>query len=239
MNITARAPSKSAVAILAIDYQVENSPGRRWEVEGFEGMLSAASRLFSAARDTQTPMIHCRTLRLGEAGLAAEPRLDGDRPLYGDATSPDTEFIERLEPARDEICIDKTRSSAFDGTSLQATCIALGLTDLLVAGVWTEECVLLTVKEAIALGYRVWLVAEACASGSVALHKAATAIIAMRLYGGGVVGIESAVDLLHSRTFTAFSPALPEARLKSGAHLDQLYAEMIQRRAQRGYGLID
>jgi nicotinamidase-related amidase len=62
--------------------------------------------------------------------------------------------------------------------------------------VWTEACVYETVKDAQALGFRVLVVKDACASGTRTMHEIAVLNLANRLYGGGVAMTEAAVRLL-------------------------------------------
>jgi len=57
---------------------------------------------------------------------------------------------------------------------------------LMVAGVWTEACIAATVRDALALGFRVLVVKDACASGTEAMHQTAILNLANRLYGGAV-----------------------------------------------------
>lgn len=228
--ITAKPPLRPTTsALLFVDFQLENAPGEAWPVEGYDNMLGAAIVLLDAARRAGVHVIHVRTMRRGKANLAAhEPRLGDGRYLYGDATDPAAAFIPNLAPVVGETVIEKTASSAFAGTNLSDHLRLSEVRDLIVAGVWTEECILLTVKDAIALELNVWLAAEACASGSFSTHQAATAIMAMRLYGGGVVGTSNAIACLTGRAFHCFSPMLPKALFNDSSQLDALYAELVQ-----------
>jgi nicotinamidase-related amidase len=70
--------------------------------------------------------------------------------------------------------------------------------------VWTEACVDATVKDAVALGFRVLLVKDACGSASAAMHQTAILNLANRLYGGAVTSTENACRLLGGESAEAW-----------------------------------
>jgi nicotinamidase-related amidase len=74
------------------------------------------------------------------------------------------EFMPGLEPANDEPLIKKLRYSGFYATDLERVLRTLGVKNLFIAGVNTNNCVLGTSFDAHARDFRVILVEEACGS---------------------------------------------------------------------------
>jgi nicotinamidase-related amidase len=71
-----------------------------------------------------------------------------------------------------------------------------GVEWLVVCGVWTEACVAASVRDAIACGLRVFLVKDACGSGTAAMHQVGILNLANRLNGGAVATAETASRLI-------------------------------------------
>lgn len=75
-----------------------------------------------------------------------------------------TEFKAEVKPLPEEIVIEKSVNSAFIGTSLEAHLKEIGATDLTICGLTTPHCVSTTTRMAANMGYKVRLVADACAA---------------------------------------------------------------------------
>ena len=78
--------------------------------------------------------------------------------------SPDARVIEAIAPGEDDIVIPKTASSVFNATNIDYVLRNLGVRYLIVAGVFTDQCVESAVRDACDLGYLVTLVPDACAT---------------------------------------------------------------------------
>jgi maleamate amidohydrolase len=72
-----------------------------------------------------------------------------------------------------EWIIRKTWPNAFEGTGLKERLAAESMNQLIVVGVWTDACVRASVFGAIYAGLRVWLVNDACGSGTQTMHRTA------------------------------------------------------------------
>ncbi len=81
-------------------------------------------------------------------------------------------FLEEVAPAGDEIIINKTASGVFSATNLHYVLRNLEISSLYVTGVYTNECVETTVRDACDLGYLVTLVEDSCATVTPELHEA-------------------------------------------------------------------
>ena len=115
-------------------------------------------------------------LRIGDAGPMGRLLVRGE---------PGCAIVPELAALPGEVVIDKPGKGAFHATPLQATLQALGVTQLVVAGVTTEVCVQSTMREANDRGYDCLLVEEATASYFPAFKAAAIEMIVAQ---GGIVG---------------------------------------------------
>lgn len=81
-------------------------------------------------------------------------------------------FLEEVAPVGDEIVINKTASGVFSSTNLHYVLTNLGISSLYVVGVYTNECVETTVRDACDLGYLVTMIDDCCATVTPELHEA-------------------------------------------------------------------
>lgn len=87
--------------------------------------------------------------------------------------------IDELTPIRNEIVLPKTSSGVFNSTNIDYVLRNLGVKYLIVAGVVTDQCVDMAVRDAADRGYMVTLPADACATYTQERHEAA-----LRAFGG-------------------------------------------------------
>jgi ureidoacrylate peracid hydrolase len=82
----------------------------------------------------------------------------------------DASVLDAIAPAADEIVLPKTSSSVFISTNIDYVLRNLGVRQLVIAGVLTDQCVESAVRDACDLGYLVTLVTDACATQSQERH---------------------------------------------------------------------
>ena len=87
--------------------------------------------------------------------------------------------IDELAPLRNEIILPKTSSGVFNSTSIDYVLRNLGIHYLIVAGVVTDQCVDMAVRDAADRGYMVTLPGDACTTYTEERHNAA-----LRAFGG-------------------------------------------------------
>jgi nicotinamidase-related amidase len=80
--------------------------------------------------------------------------------------------VDELTPLPGEYVIPKIRMSAFIGTGLDLILRNLGITDLVVTGIQTPNCIRTTVFDAIAYNFPVMLVEDAVGAQSDEIHHA-------------------------------------------------------------------
>jgi len=76
----------------------------------------------------------------------------------------DGKVIDELAPAGDEIWLPKTSSSVFVSTHIDYTLRNLGVKQLILSGIVTDQCVESAIRDACDLGYLVTQVTDACAT---------------------------------------------------------------------------
>jgi nicotinamidase-related amidase len=82
------------------------------------------------------------------------------------------QVVDELFPFQNEYVIHKTRMSAFIGTELDLMLRTMGVTDLVITGIQTPNCVRTTVFDAIAYNYPVTLIEDAVGAQNDTIHKA-------------------------------------------------------------------
>ncbi|MGB8812634.1 MAG: isochorismatase family cysteine hydrolase [Paracoccaceae bacterium] len=88
-------------------------------------------------------------------------------------------IIAPLTPARNEIVLPKTSSGVFNSTNIDYVLRNLDTRFLIIAGIVTDQCVDMAVRDAADRGYLVTVVEDACATYTSERHAAA-----LRAYGG-------------------------------------------------------
>jgi len=134
-------------------------------------VLPNMRKLQDSFRETGLEVIHCRICALTQDGRdrgAGHRRLN----LLASPGSKDAEFLEEVAPVGDEIVINKTASGVFNSTNLNYVLSNMGIRTLYLTGVYTNECVETTARDACDLGYFVTVVDDACATVTKRLHEA-------------------------------------------------------------------
>ena len=78
--------------------------------------------------------------------------------------SRDGKVVEEISPEGDEIVFPKSSSSVFVSTHIDYVLRNLGITQIVLCGLLTDQCVELAVRDACDLNYLVTLVPDACAT---------------------------------------------------------------------------
>ena len=82
----------------------------------------------------------------------------------------DAQVLKAIAPTGDEIVLPKTSSNVFISTSIDYVLRNLGVRQLVIAGLVTDQCIESAVRDACDLGYLVTLVTDACATYSQERH---------------------------------------------------------------------
>ena len=161
-------------------------------------------------RKCKLEIIHIRIQALTQDG---RDRSLGHKRLNLLATpgSKEAEFLEEVAPVGDEIVINKTASGVFSSTNLYYILNNLKIDDLFVTGVYTNECVSTTVRDAADLGFLVTLIDDACTTVTPELH--ASAITTLRDRYARIITTEMAINEIQGSFKN--SPRLKKTAMKS------------------------
>jgi nicotinamidase-related amidase len=141
-----RLPSDAALILVDLQQAIDDP---RWGPRNNPHAERAIDALIAAWREEGLPIVHIR-----------HDSAERDSPYRPDR--PGHAFKPEAAPGPGEAVIGKRGHSAFVGTKLEATLDARGATTLVVCGVLTHNSVEATARHAADLGYRVFVVADAC-----------------------------------------------------------------------------
>ncbi|MDX1679093.1 MAG: isochorismatase family cysteine hydrolase [Akkermansiaceae bacterium] len=151
--------------------------GRRYYFNRLkQTVLPGMRKLQDAFRENMLEVIHCRICALTKDGRDRSP---GHRRLnlLAAPDSKEAEFLEEVAPKGDEIVINKTASGVFSSTNIHYVLSNMGIRSLYLCGVYTNECVETTARDACDLGYFVTVIDNACATVTQQLHDASLATL--------------------------------------------------------------
>lgn len=144
--------SGPAPALLLIDIQQAFNDLAHWGGERNNPDAEAnAARLLAYWREHHLPVFHVQH----NSTTPGSPLAPGQ---------PGNAFKPEVAPLPGETIIPKNVNSAFIGTDLEQQLREQGLTTLVIAGLTTDHCVSTTTRMAGNLGFRVYLVGNACAT---------------------------------------------------------------------------
>jgi nicotinamidase-related amidase len=141
-----RLPVDAALLVIDVQHAIDDA---KWGPRNNPGAEVAIAALLQAWREEALPIFHIRH-------DSEDPRSPYRPESSGHAFKPEA------APLPGEPVIGKRAGSAFAGTGLEAALDAIGATTLVVCGALTHNSIEATVRAASGLGYRAFLVADAC-----------------------------------------------------------------------------
>lgn len=134
-------------------------------------VLPNVRRLQDAFRDLKLEVIHTRIQSMTRDG---RDRSIGHKRLglHAPPGSKEAEFLPEVAPKGDELIINKTASGVFNATNIEFILRNMGINSLYICGVYTNECVSTTVRDACDRGFHTTMINDACATVTPALHNA-------------------------------------------------------------------
>ncbi|MBG20701.1 MAG: amidase [Rhizobiales bacterium] len=91
----------------------------------------------------------------------------------------ESQIVDELAPVGDEIVVTKTTDSALTGTNLRLMLHNMGIERVIVAGIFTDQCVSSTVRSLADESFEVVLIEDCCAAATQELHENELRIINM------------------------------------------------------------
>jgi nicotinamidase-related amidase len=130
------------------------------------------ARLVEAFRAHGAPVIYTRCVSLRGDGSDQTWR-HRSFGLVCSLDDPDAEILAEVAPQPGDIVLNKTGSSVFTSTNCEHLLRNMGITTLVVTGIFTNSCVEGTTRDAGDLDFRVLLAEDACAAMSPSGHAKA------------------------------------------------------------------
>ena len=156
-------------------------------------VLPTVARLLDAFRSRGLDVLYARIAAQRHDGR--DRSLSQKKPGWNNILLPKDEFAAQIPaaiaPVGDEIVVTKTTDSALTGTNLRLILTNLGITHVVCAGIFTDQCVASTVRSLADESFDVIVVEDGCAAGTAALHERELEIINM-IYAS----VMSAEDLI-------------------------------------------
>jgi biuret amidohydrolase len=113
--------------------------------------------------------IACQTTNGRERSL--DHKSSGFNQLLLPMGSKEAEIVEELTPAPDEIVVNKTTDSTLTGTNYRLLLQNMGIDTVIVAGLYTDQCISCTVRSLADESFKVFLLEDCCIAATEELHE--------------------------------------------------------------------
>ena len=178
-------PDKTALVVIDLTYQQasrEHGICKRIRDDGFgddldyylsrmeQTVVPNVAGLSDAFRRIGAPIIYTRCVSLRGDGSDQTWR-HRSFGLVCALGSKDAEILEEIAPKEGDVVLNKTGSSVFNSTNAEHLLNNMGVTTLVVTGIFTNSCVEGTTRDAGDLDFRVLLAEDACAAMSPIGHR--------------------------------------------------------------------
>ncbi len=144
-------------------------------------VIPTVRRLQDAFRDKGMDVIHARIACLLEDGR--DRSLSQKKPGWNYLLLPkdedESQIVPELTPDAGEIVLTKTTDSALTGTNLRLILHNMGIKNVVMTGIFTDQCVSSTVRSLADESFNVIVVEDGCAAGTDELHNRELEIINM------------------------------------------------------------
>ena len=146
-----------------------------------DNVIPNTAKLIADCRNRGVEVVFARIACLKEDGRdrSLSQKKPGFNYLLLPKDTPEGQIVPELEPQGDEIVVMKTTDSALTGTNLRMLLHNMGIKDVVVAGIFTDQCVSSSVRSLVDESYGVVVVEDCCAAATEALHRHELEIINM------------------------------------------------------------
>jgi nicotinamidase-related amidase len=178
-------------ALLSIDVQntymtPSDNPAERARWAPFhkrmrEVVIPATAELQQRFRQHGMDVLHARIACLLENGKdrSLSQKKPGWNYLLLPKDSVEAQIVPELAPLEGEIVVTKTTDSALTGTNLRLVLHNMGVKNVVLTGIFTDQCISSTVRSLADESFNVVLVEDCCAAGTDELHRKELEILNM------------------------------------------------------------
>lgn len=159
-------------ALLVIDLQNDYFPGGKFPLWNTDAVLANIEQAIRTARAKDIPVIHVQHIANPTMGIA---------PFFNKGTDGARIHPRVLAAAPNAPIVVKEHADSFVGTKLEETLSGLGVDEILVCGMMTQNCVTHTAISKSAEKYRVSILPECCTTVDEMIHKIALHAVSTRV----------------------------------------------------------
>lgn len=178
-------------ALLSIDVQntymtpsddpVEQARWAPFYQRMYKIVIPATAKLQNSFRQHGMNVLHARIACLLENGK--DRSLSQKKPGWNYLLLPkdreDAQIVAELAPREGEIVVTKTTDSVLTGTNLRLVLHNMGIKNVVLTGIFTDQCISSTVRSLADESFNVILVEDCCAAGTDELHRKELEILNM------------------------------------------------------------
>ncbi len=144
-------------------------------------VIPNTAALQSWARENGVEVLHARIACQTEDGR--DRSLSQKKPGFNYLLLPkdreDSQIVPAVGPVGDEIVVTKSTDSALTGTNLRLILHNMGIRNVIVAGIFTDQCISSSVRSLADESFNVVVVEDCCAAATDALHRHELEVINM------------------------------------------------------------
>ncbi|MEI7430559.1 MAG: cysteine hydrolase family protein [Betaproteobacteria bacterium] len=159
-------------ALIVIDLQNDYFPGGKFPLWNTEITLENVESAIAKARANNIPVIHVQHIADASKGIA---------PFFNAGTVGVEIHPRILAAAPDGIIVTKAFADSFHHTTLEETLSKLGVKELLICGMMTQNCVTHTAISKAAEKYSVKVLSDCCTTVDQMIHLIALNAMATRV----------------------------------------------------------
>jgi nicotinamidase-related amidase len=159
-------------ALLLIDLQNDYFPGGKFPLWNTAAVLTNIEQAIKAAPTKGIPIIHIQHIANPKMGIA---------PFFNQGTAGAQIHPRLLAAAPDAPIVVKEYADSFVGTKLEEMLSGLGVDELLVCGMMTQNCVTHTAISKSAEKYKVSILPDCCTTVDEMLHNIALHALSTRV----------------------------------------------------------
>lgn len=159
-------------ALLVIDLQNDYFPGGKFPLWNTENTLQNVVKAIEKANNEGIPVVHIQHIADPKAGIA---------PFFNEGTEGAAIHSEVLKAAPNAKVVIKHYADAFYGTKLEEELSKLGVEELLVCGMMTQNCVTHTAISKSAEKYKVKILPDCCTTVNEEIHMIALHAVSTRI----------------------------------------------------------
>lgn len=144
-------------------------------------VIPNTARLIADARRRGVEVMYARIAcnKLDGRDRSLSQKKPGFNYLLIPKDNPEGQIVAELAPQGDEIVVIKTTDSALTGSNLRFLLHNMGIRDVIVAGIFTDQCISSSVRSLCDESFGVVVVEDCCAAATMELHNRELEIINM------------------------------------------------------------